>query len=110
VLWQALQAASFHGHAAIVRLLERVNAQGGRYGTALFAALSNGSDRVVLLLLDNGADVNAEGGSYGSPLHAALFGGSDALNHLILEKGEDINARRGPYGNAAACGGSLVSG
>jgi ankyrin repeat protein len=42
-------------------LLDRgadVNAQGGRYGSALQAASSEGHDKIVQLLLDKGADVN----------------------------------------------------
>ncbi|KAF2729999.1 hypothetical protein EJ04DRAFT_446072 [Polyplosphaeria fusca] len=39
-----------------------VNAQGGRYGNALQAASYGGHEAVVKMLLDAGADVNAQGG------------------------------------------------
>ncbi|SLM38726.1 vegetative incompatibility protein het-e-1, partial [Lasallia pustulata] len=48
-----------------------VNAQGGRYGNALYAASATGHDQVVQMLLDKGADVNAQGGQYGNALKAA---------------------------------------
>jgi ankyrin repeat protein len=36
-----------------------VNAQGGRYGSALQAASARGHDQVVQLLLEKGVDINA---------------------------------------------------
>ncbi|CUS15231.1 unnamed protein product, partial [Tuber aestivum] len=39
-----------------------VNAQGGRYGNALQAAVCRGNESIVQLLLERGADVNAQGG------------------------------------------------
>ena len=36
-----------------------VNAQGGRYGNALYVASERGYEQVVKLLLDKGADVSA---------------------------------------------------
>jgi ankyrin repeat protein len=56
----------------VVRLLldrgANVNAQGGRYGSALQAALYGGHESVVRLLVERGADVNAQGGEYGNAL------------------------------------------
>ena len=45
-----------------------VNAQGGRYGNALYAASSGGHDQVVQILLDKEADIN-------KALQVALFRG-----------------------------------
>jgi ankyrin repeat protein len=45
-----------------------VNAQGGFYGNALYAALAGGHEQVVKMLLDKGADVNAQDGEYGNAL------------------------------------------
>ena len=46
-----------------------VNAQGGRFGNALQAASYQGHEATVrLLLLDKGAEVNAQGGKYGNAL------------------------------------------
>ena len=54
-------------------LLDRgadVNAQGGEYGNALYAASFGGHENVVSTLIERGADVNAQGGYYGNVLHA----------------------------------------
>jgi ankyrin repeat protein len=48
-----------------------VNAQGGHYGNALYAASERGKKETVQLLLDNEAKIDAMGGYYGSPLQAA---------------------------------------
>ena len=57
---KGLEAASFAGHEAVVRLLldegAEVNAQGGHYGNALEAASFGGHEAVVRLLLDEGAE------------------------------------------------------
>jgi ankyrin repeat protein len=39
-----------------------VNAQGGRYGNALQAALGNSHEQVARLLIEMGAHVNIQGG------------------------------------------------
>ena len=41
-----------------------VNAQGGVYGNALYAASVGGYDQVVQMLLAKGADVSTQGGNY----------------------------------------------
>ena len=73
------------GHREIFgQLLGRgadVNLVGGRYGTALQAALVGRSRSIVKLLLENGADVNARG-TYRSALQAAL---SDFNGHEIAQ-------------------------
>ena len=48
-----------------------VNAKGGEYGSALQAASFRGDKAIVKLLLENGAEVNAKGGEYGNALQAA---------------------------------------
>ena len=48
----------------------------GEYGNALQAASVSGHEKVVQMLLDQGADVNAQGGEYGNALQAASFGWS----------------------------------
>jgi ankyrin repeat protein len=59
-----------------------VNAQGGRYGSALQAASSRGYRDVVQLLLDKGADVNAQGGYYDNALQAASSRGQHRSRFL----------------------------
>jgi hypothetical protein len=71
-------------------LLERdaeVNAQGGKYGNALQAALAKGHEQVVKLLLDNNAEVNAQGGDYGNALQAASYGGHELVVKMLLDAG-----------------------
>jgi len=65
---QLLYVVSLQGYYHLVRALllncgANVNAQGGRFGTALQAAAANWSSTdIVALLLDRGANVNAQGG------------------------------------------------
>jgi ankyrin repeat protein len=77
-----------------------VNAEGGRYGNALQAAVSEGNEAVVRLLVDRGADVNAQGGRYGNALQAAAFDGNEAVVQLLVDRGANVNAQGGLYGNA----------
>ncbi|KAJ6463288.1 ankyrin repeat-containing domain protein [Mycena vulgaris] len=87
-----------------------VNAQGGKYGTALTAASVRGFTDVVQLLLDNGADVNAPGGRLGSALQAACSEGATDVVRLLLSydadvngpdlRGENSNAQGGRFGTA----------
>jgi ankyrin repeat protein len=53
--------------------------QGGRYGNALQAASYRGHEAVVKMLLDKGAEVNAQGGFYSNALQAASSGGYEAM-------------------------------
>ncbi|KAF8347274.1 vegetative incompatibility protein HET-E-1 [Amanita rubescens] len=117
---KAVSAASQCGHTATVRVLlgqcmqgqygnslekaskhgADVNAQGGRYGNALQAALLGGHEQVVELLLEKGADVNAQRGFYGNALQAASYQNHKQVVELLFEKGADVNAQRGFYENA----------
>ncbi|EMD63603.1 hypothetical protein COCSADRAFT_48148, partial [Bipolaris sorokiniana ND90Pr] len=56
-----------------------VNAQGGNYGNALYAASFEGHEQVVRLLVEKGADVNAQGGFYGNALQAASEQGHEQV-------------------------------
>lgn len=100
----ALQAAAYHRHEAIVRLLLEkgadVNVQGGKYGNALQAAAYNGRESIVQLLLDKGAEVNAQGGDYKNALQAAAIYGWESIVQLLLDNGAEVNAQGGQYGNA----------
>ncbi|CAG8228611.1 unnamed protein product [Penicillium salamii] len=99
-----LYYASFNGLVAPVNELiakgADVNAQGGRYGNALQAALAEGHQEIVKILLNKGADVNAEGGEYGNALQAASVEGSQEIVTLLLDKGANVNAKGGRYGYA----------
>jgi hypothetical protein len=89
----ALQAASWRGHAKTVQqLLEHgadVNAQGGYCGNALQAASATGHVEIVRQLLERGADVNAQGGYYGTAPQAAAAEGMEKVVAMLLEKGAD---------------------
>ena len=67
--------------------------RGGKYGNALQAASYRGHMAVVQLLLDKGADVNAQGVKYGNTLQAALSEGHMTIVQLLLAKGADVNAQ-----------------
>ncbi|KAI0206014.1 hypothetical protein F4808DRAFT_455506 [Astrocystis sublimbata] len=100
----ALQAASYRGHEAIVQTLLHkgadVNAQGGKYGNALQAASSEGYEAIVQTLFYKGADMNAQGGEYSNALQAASYRGHEAIVQTLLHKGADVNAQGGEYSNA----------
>ena len=95
-------AAYFGVHEAInVMLGSQYLDSKDRYGqTPLYLAAENGHEKVVELLLGNGADVNAQGGDFGNALQAASYGGHEKVVELLLGKGADVNAQRGNYGNA----------
>jgi hypothetical protein len=108
----ALQAASYGGHEAIVKvLLEKgaeVNAQGGEFGNALQAASFGGHEAIVKVLLEKGAEVNAQGGDFGNALQAASFGGYEEIVKVLLEKGAEVNAQGGHFWERTA--GSIICG
>ncbi|KAL7924217.1 ankyrin repeat-containing domain protein [Trichoderma austrokoningii] len=64
-----------------------VNAQSGRYGSALQAAVFCDLDETVRVLLDNGADVNASGGRYNNALNAAVVRGFWNTARMLLDLG-----------------------
>src|ERR1700728_5072972 len=55
---------------ALVKNGVDLNVRGGEYGNALQAASFESHEAIVDLLLENGADVNAQGGLYGNALQA----------------------------------------
>ena len=99
-----LQLTSYLGLKLIIEDLIQeeidINAQGGKYGTALVAASREGYSEVVQLFLDNGADVNAQGGDYGTALQAASMQYNSKVVQLFLDYGADINAEGGVCGRA----------
>ncbi|CUS14579.1 unnamed protein product, partial [Tuber aestivum] len=64
-----------------------LNAQGGHFGNALQAAAQKGSEPIVRLLLERGADVNAQGGEYGNALQAAKEFSHESIAQLLITHG-----------------------
>jgi ankyrin repeat protein len=67
---------------------------------ALREASSLGYERIVKILVHQGADVDAQGGDYDSPLQAAAYKSHERILRLLLDAGADVNARAGLYGIA----------
>ncbi|KAK5943798.1 hypothetical protein PMZ80_003079 [Knufia obscura] len=55
--------------------------------TALVWACEFGYEKVVQILLDQGADVNAQGGKYGNALQAASQRGHEKVVQMLLKQG-----------------------
>ena len=68
-----------------------VNAQGGYFGNALQAAAFGGHEAIVQLLLEEGADVNSQGGKYGNALQVASAMGHMPIVQLLLAKGANFD-------------------
>ncbi|KAF5323183.1 hypothetical protein D9758_018060 [Tetrapyrgos nigripes] len=74
-----------------------------------YAAMAN-LPNVILILVEEGANVSAQGGEWGNALQtasywgrsevAASYWGREEIVKLLVEKGADINAQGGQYGNA----------
>ena len=88
-----------HAIASALTFSQDVNAQGGCYGNALQAASFQGYEKVVHMLLDNGAEINAQGGCYGNALQAASAKGHEKMVQMLLDRGAEINAQGGCNGN-----------
>ena len=58
--------------------------------TALEAAIIQDDEKMVLMLLDNGADVNAPS-DYGTAIHAASYWGRTHCVKMLIERGADVN-------------------
>jgi len=80
---------------------EECRAQGEHYSNILDAALEVGYEKIVKLLLENGADINAQDEYCDSALYAASSKGYEAIVKLLLEKGADVNVRSERAGNYA---------
>lgn len=91
--WPDLKTAAFLGLGAVVRaIIEKgsvaINATGGKYGTALYAASMQGFEDVVDILLDHGADVNMRWEDR-SPIYVASSKQHYAVVQLLCDKCTD---------------------
>jgi len=102
----ALAAASYKRYGDIMsELLEYsgtdINTIGGKYGTALGAAIAgrgaSSSHITKQKLLDHGADINLVDGRYGSQLGKAAYQGNGELVSLLLAAGADAFHVGGEY-------------
>ncbi|KAI6864836.1 Pfs, NACHT and ankyrin domain protein [Hortaea werneckii] len=78
------------------------NGSPGTFGTALAAASFVGlSERIVEMLLANGADVDARGVGSLTPLQLASYRGNTKIVQMLLAQGANVNALPGCwYGSA----------
>ncbi|TGZ79267.1 ankyrin [Ascodesmis nigricans] len=74
-------------------------AQGGKYGSPLYAAAEEGHKEVAQLLIQEGTDVNAQGGGYGNALQAAAYKGHETVVQLLIQERADVNAQSDEYGS-----------
>jgi ankyrin repeat protein len=82
-----------------------VNKLAGYYGTALQAAVAEGTDETpaleaVQILIRAGADVNLVGGKYGTALQAAAYKNWPQIVEELIDAGADVNLVGGEYGTA----------
>jgi hypothetical protein len=62
-----------------------------KYGwTPLHIATLVGQEKIVKLLIENGANLNSQN-YFGTPLHYAAFHGKDEIVKLIVENGANLN-------------------
>lgn len=90
-----LQQACFKGSQKLVdRLLKHganVNAQSGKFCSALHVAAYYGHVDIVTKLLEAGASVNLEGGCFGTALQAAIAADHEEVIDILLDHGADPN-------------------
>ncbi|MCJ1462893.1 hypothetical protein MMC07_001497 [Pseudocyphellaria aurata] len=101
----ALCLASLQNNPSVLEssILERanVNFNGWGFGTALQVASICGHQEIVMLLVNNGADINKlGGGEHGTALHAAVYHGHEQIVRFLLKAGADVNAQNAFYGTA----------
>ncbi|KAJ5157603.1 NACHT nucleoside triphosphatase [Penicillium canariense] len=104
----SLMSPILHEEGSIRRLFEIMTAMfvddlstnGSPQGDALLNLALENSEKVVEILLANGADVNARGGKYSNALQAASHIGNEKAVKILLAKGADVNAKGGFHGSA----------
>ena len=84
----------------LIRKGAKVDAEAGRYHTALQgAAFSSKSKALLLLLLRHRANVDAQGGCFGTALQAAAACRNHEYISILLQHGADANLTGGKYGS-----------
>jgi ankyrin repeat domain-containing protein 50 len=100
-----IRLAAFNGHEMVLELLLankkldlETKDESGQ--TALILGSQFGYEKVVQMLLDQGAEANAQGGHYGNALQAVSAGGREKVVQMLLDQGAEVNAQGGVYDNA----------
>jgi ubiquitin carboxyl-terminal hydrolase 14 len=92
--WLALDLAVVYGHETVVQILvEEARKRSDKdvlNKNALSLAAENGRMAIVLILIENGADLSSHTGRIA--LHQAIEGRHTAVVQLLLQKGADVDA------------------
>ncbi|KAF3931705.1 Ankyrin-1 [Dactylella cylindrospora] len=100
-LYWAAQLDSIPVAQSLIEKGANVNGSGGGYfGSPLGAAAFYGLEKMVGLLLQNGADVEGAGGNFGYVLQAAAAGGSYNVVKMLVEAGADVDRTGGTWNTA----------
>jgi ankyrin repeat protein len=98
-----LYYASLKGILPAIKFLladAEINIVGGRYGTAIQAATSQGYREIVRMLIEANADVNVVEGEYGTAIQAAAAMGYRDMVKMLIQAKADVNIVGGEYGTA----------
>ena len=92
----ALQLAAYGNQVIVVELLldrdANVNLpQNGEFGSPLQAASCSGSEEIVQMLLEHGAEVSTPRGKYVSALQYASRRRNESIVRMLLEHGANVN-------------------
>lgn len=100
-----LHQACLWGHKEVTKILldhhADINAQCGRYNTALMAACYYQSEEFVEMLLAHGANINQVGERYGTALIMACVGPRESMVNTLLAHGADFDQAEGYSKNFA---------
>ncbi len=110
--WSPLHWAVYKGNLNIVKLLIAYKANihirpkkafmlfidgnfyyGNEKSTPLHIASNMGHTKIVVLLVQKGADLNAKDKYNITPLHGACYGGHTKTAKVLIQKGADLNAK-----------------
>lgn len=90
----ALCKHNFQSVSFLIKIKFDVNLKNGRLETPTFTAIRRGNERLLDLLLSNGAEVNMKCDYEETPLHFACFLAKEKLIYVLIKYKADINANR----------------
>jgi ankyrin repeat protein len=91
-----LHFAARHAHettAGTLIMASDVNQQNNHGRTPLIEATRNGADKIVKLLLGNGADVNSKDEEGKTALHEVVNNGNTLIFDMLLAAGADVDSK-----------------